>query len=148
MNQILQRTYSKAKGIANKVIWTSQEPIPVVFTRDGLLSSGLCGLYRATGRPVYCSAFQVEFIVPSQDPGMLVEISLVNKNGIMVPGSLMKAYGCAANQLQTVTPAALVNAGETLQFNVNVINGVDEYLPQDAVFTYYLNFANGLASLG
>jgi hypothetical protein len=144
MIPVLQRTYSKGKAIANRVIWTAQEPMPVVFTQDGLLSSGLCGLYQVTGRPVYCSAYQAAFTVPSQDPGMLVQISLVDKNGNVVPGSLLKIYGTAVSALQQVAPPFLALPGTTLQFNVQVLNGVDQYLPQDLILTYYLNFANGL----
>ena len=140
----LQRTYSKAKAIANRVIWTAQEPMPTVYQMDGLLSPGLCGLYRVTGRPVYCAAYQVSFTVPSQDPGLLVQITLVYGNGETIPGTTSKMYGSVANAIKIVTPPALIPAGGIVQFHIDIVSGLEEFLPQDAVLTYYMNFANGL----
>ena len=144
----LQRTYSKAKSIANQVVWTAQQPMPITFSADGLLSCGLYGLYNVTGQPVYCSAYQIDFVVPAQDPGFFAQITLQDGNGIVVPGSLMKVYGCTASQMQNVVPAYLVNGGNSLQFNIKVINGIPIYLPQDVILTYYMNYSNGLAMSG
>lgn len=140
----LQRTHSKAKAISNNVVWTGQEPIPVTFTMNGLVSSGLCGLYRVAGRPMYCSAYQLDFVVPGQDPGILITVNLVQSNGTTIPGSLMQVYGCASNAFQSVAPPFLINAGNTMQANISVVNGIQDYLPQDMVLTYYMNFSNSL----
>lgn len=140
----LQRTYSKAKANGNHVVWTSQESIPVTFALDGLLSCGTYGLYTASGRPAYCSGFQVSFTAPGQDPAMYVQVSLLDRFNQLVPGSLLKLYGTTPGQFQTVVPAFFLNVGDTLQFNVAILNGVDQYLPQDTTLTYFLNYANGL----
>jgi hypothetical protein len=140
----LQRTYSKAKAIANNVVWTDQETIPVNFNIDGLISTGVYGLFTVSGRPLYCAGFQVDFTVPSQDPGTVIYVNLIDENSETVPGSLLKLYGCTAGNRQTIAPAFLIPSGNSVQFNVAVVNGIDEYLPQDAALTYYFRYANGL----
>lgn len=139
-----ERTYSKAKSVANHAVWTPQEIIPVGFNLDGVVpDQAQFALLQVRGQPVYCIGYRVECQVPASSRSVQFSVSLQNGAGTLVPNSTLVLNGAPSSGEFTFSPALGMPTGSVWQAIIKVLSGSDFSLPEGLRITYLLRYANG-----
>jgi hypothetical protein len=134
----LQRKYSKAKANGNRVVWTSQEPMSVPYSLDGMLyNNAEWGIFTVTGRDLYCLGFRVDFRVPGGDP--------VLQCNILAAGARLYLNGVTMGGEKAITPSLRMPVGSSWKFRMELESpdGSDLSFPQGVTATYRLCYAQG-----
>lgn len=144
-----ERKYSKAKAVANHVVWTAMEIIPVVFNLDGLVhDQGEFGIFRVPGRDMYCTGFRIDFQVPAGDYEVRCAVGLYTANDYLVPTGLLRLDGVTLGDTKTFNVPLPMPVNSVWKFKMEVSSPTDqeEYFPQGISATYYLRYAAGPVS--
>lgn len=139
----LQRKHSKTVAAANRVVWTGREVLPVAYTLNGLVTDGAeLGIFRVTGRPLYCNGFTAFFQTPSADRYVNCSVEMQTGSGVAVPGGLLRLNGVTAGG-EKQFKAVPMPSGSLWKMVVRSAAVNVEDLPQGLTVTYQLRYANG-----
>lgn len=139
-----KRLYSKSVANGNRVVWTNRELLSVPFTLDGLLyNEAEWGMFRVTGRDMYCAGFRVDFRVPSSTAHLRCRVGLYSANDVQVAGGVVVLDGITmGGEVELDHP---LPAGSTWKFKLFIESDEPDqtYFPQGVTATYWLRFAHG-----
>lgn len=142
----IQRKYSKAKANGNRVVWTSQEVIPVPFNLEGLaFNQAEWGIFRVTGRDMYCTGFRVDFRVPSGDANIRCNVGIYTADNILAPGARLALDGVTMGGDRPINPPLPMPVNSIWKFKLEIESptGEMDFFPQGVVATYLLRYAQG-----
>ena len=140
---ILQRRYSKAKGVANRVVWTQDQVIPVSYLMSGLVANDSMAWLRIAGQAMVCSGIHVHFRIPPGDSNFQMQLTLADAAGNQLSQTPMLLSGIMKGADKSYSPAVKMPSGSLWQIQTQVLGGADQFLPQDMTVTYQLRYANG-----
>lgn len=142
-----QRKYSKAKANGNRVVWTSQEVIPVSFLLDGQAFNGAeWGVFRVTGRDMYCTGFRVDFRVPAGDAGIQCNVGIYTADNVLAASGRLYVNGVSMGGDKAVNPPLPMPVNSLWKFKMEIESPIDDetiYFPQGVTATYLLRYAQG-----
>ncbi len=142
----IERTYSKAKAAGNHVVWTERETLYVPLRLDGLVSDGReFGIFRVSGRDLYCHGFRADFDVPSGDSAIECNVGLYTSGGVLVPNGRLYLNGVVFGGDQIIQPPTPMPENSLWKFRVQIQSpdGDETYFPQGLTVTYHLRYATG-----
>lgn len=142
----IQRKYSKAKANGNRVVWTAHETIPVVFNLDGqLFDQAEWGVFRVTGRDMYCLGFRVDFRVPSGDNNIRCNVGIYTADNTLATSGRLYLNGVTMGGDRLISPALPMPVNSLWKFKIEIESPTDseEFFPQGITATYHLRYANG-----
>lgn len=145
MNQI-RRRYSKAKANGNRVIWTARETLPVPFRMGGMVFDGAeWGVFRVTGRDMYCTGFRVDFQLPAGDANIQCNVGLYTGDNLLAPSGRLYLNGITMGGDRLVTPPLPMPVNSVWKFRLEIESpdGSEDYFPQGVTATYQLRYAQG-----
>jgi hypothetical protein len=143
---VIERKYSKAKGNGNRVVWTSREVIPVPFTLDGLVyDEAEFGMFRVSGRDMYCSGFRVDFRVPAGDSKIQCSVALYTSLNTLVTGSELSLNGVSlgGDKVFGIPLPMPVNSMWKFRVSISSPDNDTTYFPQGLIAAYQLRYAAG-----
>lgn len=136
------RTHSKTLSVANHVVWTDREVIPVTYALDGLCFDGAeWAVLQVPGSDLYCAGFRIDFRVPSGDANIRCSVDLLDPVGVS-RGNL-NLDGVVAGRVKEFSPPLELpaNSAWRLRLNLELPSADESYVPQGVVATYYLRYA-------
>lgn len=142
-----ERKYSKAKANGNRVVWTAREVIPVPFTLDGIVfDQAEWGVFRVTGRDMYCSGFRVDFRVPAGDSNVRCNIGIYTAADVLAASGRLYVNGVTLGGDRVMTPPLAMPINSVWKFKLEIESpDQDEtYFPQGVTGTYLLRYAQGV----
>lgn len=142
----IEKTLSKAKGVGNRVVWTSREPLYVPYHVDGLLTNGQeFGMFRVTGRDLYCMGFRADFGVPAGDANIQCNVGLYNAADVLVPDGRLYLNGVSMGGDKIIRPPVAMPVSSLWKFKLEIQtpDGSEEFYPQEITITYHLRYAPG-----
>lgn len=140
------RKYSKSVANGNHVVWTSQEVIPVPFALDGLVfNEAEWGVFRVTGRDMFCSGFRVDFRVPSGDANIQCNVGIYTAENVLAAGGRLYVNGVTMGGDKVIAPplAMPVNSIWKFKMEIESPSGDETFFPQGVTATYLLRYAPG-----
>ena len=141
-----QRRYSKAKANANRVVWTSQEVIPVPFELNGLaFHQAEWGIFRVTGRDMYCTGFRVDFRVPSGSSRIRCNVGIYTGDDVLAMNGRLTLDGVTMGGDRPMSPAIPMPVNSIWKFKMEIEAPDDssEFFPEGVTATYLLRYAQG-----
>lgn len=141
-----QRRYSKAKANGNRVVWTSQEVIPVAFLLDGqAFNNAEWGVFRVTGRPMYCTGLRVDFRVPAGDASVRCNVGIYTADNVLAPSARVYVNGVTLGGEKAILPALAMPVNSLWKLKLEIESYTDDeiYYPQGVTATYLLRYAQG-----
>jgi LSD1 subclass zinc finger protein len=142
----LQRKYSKNKANGNHVVWTSNEVIPVPFALDGVLyDQAEWGVFRVSGRDMYCTGFRADFRLPSGDSNIRCSIGLYTGDNVLARGGRLYLNGVTMGGNNRMSPPIPMPVNSVWKFKLEIESpyGETQYFPQGITATYHLRYAQG-----
>lgn len=142
----IHRKYSKAKANGNRVVWTSQEVIPVAYLLDGQAFDGAeWGVFRVTGRDMYCTGFRVDFRVPAGDATIQCNVGLYTADDVLAPSARLYLNGVTMGGEKLITPPLPMPVNSLWKFKLELESDEPDttYYPQGLTATYFLRYAQG-----
>lgn len=139
----MERRYSKSLAVANHVVWTQNEVIPVPYSCEGLVTDGNAfGFLRILGREVQCMGFRVDFRVPATSNDVQIALGIYTANDVL-QGSRLVLNGVTQGGDNLFSPIIAMPSSSLWKFKIEVNAGADDDLPQGITATYLLRYANG-----
>lgn len=141
----MNRLFSKAKANGNHVVWTGDQIIPVPFTMTGLVTSDDFAFLRISGAGVICTGINVNFRVPAGDRGYQMQLALYTADNQLIPSTVIQFNGSQLVGDMVYPGGVKMPSGSLWKMRVTILNGDDNFGPQDMTVTYQLRYANGPA---
>lgn len=142
----IQRKYSKAKANGNRVVWTAQEVIPAAFAMDGqVFDQAEWGVFRVTGRDMYCCGFRVDFRVPAGDSNIRCNVGIYTADNVLASSGRLYLNGVTMGGDRVVQPPLPMPVNSLWKFKVEIESpdGSEEFFPEGITATYLLRYAQG-----
>lgn len=140
------RKYSKAAANGNRVVWTSREVIPVTFSLDGqAFNDAEWGVFRVTGRDMFCAGFRVDFRVPSGDANIQCNVGIYTAENVLAANGRLYVNGVTMGADKAIVPALPMPVNSIWKFRLEIESpsGDETFFPQGITATYLLRYAPG-----
>ncbi len=140
----IERTFSKAKAVGNRITWTQREIVPVTFKLDGVPVDGHeFAILRVPGRDMYLNGFRIDFDVPAGDALVNCSAQVFTAAGIAIPETLLRLDGVVSGADKIVTPPLQMPTKSVWKTIIRISSPFEDttYYPQGITITYQLSYA-------
>lgn len=144
------KSFSKSKRIANHVVWTGKEVMPVAFYRDGTLENDTeVGMLKVVGRDVFCHGYRVDLKIPihKQENSLKIQMFVPAQRpgdfDVAVPGTDLTMEGVHYFGEKSFSPNIPLPKGSYWKMKAIVAPGQDHKVGAGITITYFISYANG-----